>query len=118
MTEAGERKTEAVRAMRTITGLSLWNSKLLLDRAPVAVTQPRWLEAAQNAAGPLEDAGARATVVCDWCDRTLTRGAGPVDPGPCKGPWPADTCRASCPPGTDWVRRLLASSPPSPGNHP
>ncbi|WP_329316062.1 ribosomal protein L7/L12 [Streptomyces sp. NBC_01278] len=98
LTEAGNRKVEAVRAIRTVTGLSLWNSKLLLDSAPVAVTEPNWLEVADEAARVLEDAGARATVLCDWCDRTITRGADPIDPAPCKGPWPAEACRASCPP--------------------
>ncbi|MFE6849058.1 ribosomal protein L7/L12 [Streptomyces sp. NPDC057686] len=100
LTDAGDRKMDAVRAIRTITGLSLWNSRLLLDRAPVAVTEPRWLEATDEAARLLEDAGARATVVCDWCDRTITRGAGLLDPAPCKGPWPADACPASCPPAS------------------
>ncbi|MFG2987639.1 ribosomal protein L7/L12 [Streptomyces sp. NPDC048258] len=73
LTEAGDRKVEVVRAIRTVTGLSLWNSKLLLDSAPVAVTEPNWLEVADEAARALEDAGARATVLCDWCDRTLPR---------------------------------------------
>ncbi|MFK0017103.1 ribosomal protein L7/L12 [Streptomyces sp. NPDC091027] len=70
LTEAGGRKAEAIRAIRTVTGLGLWNSKLLLDSAPVAVTEPGWLEAAQGAAGVLEAAGARATALCDWCHRT------------------------------------------------
>ncbi|MEU9006528.1 ribosomal protein L7/L12 [Streptomyces sp. NPDC048551] len=65
LTESGDRKAEAIRAIRAITGLSLWNSKLLLESAPVAVTEPDWLEAAQNAAGALEAAGAHATVLCD-----------------------------------------------------
>ncbi|MET9959653.1 ribosomal protein L7/L12 [Streptomyces sp. NPDC006326] len=98
LTEAGDRKVEAVRAMRTVTGLSLWNSKLLLDSAPVAVTEPNWLEVAEEAARVLEDAGARATVLCAWCDRTIRRGAAPIEAAPCKGPWPAEACRASCPP--------------------
>ncbi|WP_327280940.1 ribosomal protein L7/L12 [Streptomyces sp. NBC_01205] len=98
LTEAGDRKVEAVRAMRTVTGLSLWNSKLLLDSAPVAVTEPNWLEVAEEAVRVLKDAGAHATVLCDWCDRTITRGAEPIDAAPCKGPWPAEACRASCPP--------------------
>ncbi|MEU6878806.1 ribosomal protein L7/L12 [Streptomyces sp. NPDC046712] len=112
LTEALDRKTEAVRAIRTVTGLSLWNSKLLLDSAPVAVTEPGWLEAAQDAAGVLEAAGAHATVLCDWCDRTITRVVSPLDPAPCRGPWPPETCRASCPPVTDWVRPLLTNSQP------
>ncbi|MDD9375338.1 ribosomal protein L7/L12 [Streptomyces sp. ZAF1911] len=107
LTEPGERKAEVIRAIRTVTGLSLWNSRLLLDGAPVAVTEPDWLEAAQDAAGVLEAAGAHVTVLCDWCDRTVTRVAGPLDPASCKGPWPPETCRASCPPATDRVRPLL-----------
>ncbi|MFF8934660.1 ribosomal protein L7/L12 [Streptomyces paradoxus] len=72
LTELGDRKAEAIRAIRTVTGLSLWNSQFLLDSALVAVTEPDWLEAAQAAAGALETAGAHAAVVCDWCDRTVT----------------------------------------------
>ncbi|MFF3863313.1 ribosomal protein L7/L12 [Streptomyces sp. NPDC002209] len=96
LTEAGDRKVEAVRAIRTVTGLSLWNSKLLLDSAPVAVTEPNWLGVADEAARVLEEAGATAMVLCDWCDRTITRG--PIDLAPCRGPWPAEACRVSCPP--------------------
>ncbi|MGW1640467.1 ribosomal protein L7/L12 [Streptomyces lavendulae] len=112
LTGAGDRKVEAIRAIRTITGLSLWNSKLLLDSAPIPVTEADWLEVAQDAADVLEAAGAHATVLCDWCDRTITRGAGPLDPNPCSGPWTPETCRASCPPATDWVRPLLTDSLP------
>ncbi|MCB5167413.1 ribosomal protein L7/L12 [Streptomyces bambusae] len=114
LTDAGDRKSEAVRAIRTITGLSLWNSKLLLDSVPVAVTQPDWLDAAQDAAGVLEAAGAHTTLLCDWCDRPFTREAGPLDPAPCSGPWPPEACRASCPPATDGVRPLLTEAMPDP----
>ncbi|MER5860544.1 ribosomal protein L7/L12 [Streptomyces sp900105245] len=99
---AGDRKTDAVRAIRTVTGRSLFESKLLLDRAPAAVTEPVWLEAAQDAARVLESAGVHTAVVCDWCERTVNRGDGPLDPGPCAGPWwPAESCRASHPPAKD-----------------
>ncbi|MEU2752411.1 ribosomal protein L7/L12 [Streptomyces collinus] len=101
LTESGDQKTEAIRAIRTVTGLSLWNSKLLLESAPVAVTEPDWLEAAQETARALEAAGAHAAVLCDWCDRTITRVAGPLDPAPCSGPWPPEACRASYPPATN-----------------
>ncbi|MFK0200469.1 ribosomal protein L7/L12 [Streptomyces lavendulae] len=112
LTDSGDRKAEAIRAIRTITGLSLWNSKLLLDGAPIAVTEPDWLEAAQDKAGVLEAAGVHVTVICEWCDRTITRGAGPLDPAPCSGPWPPETCRASCPPAADRARPLPADSQP------
>ncbi|MEU8764683.1 ribosomal protein L7/L12 [Streptomyces sp. NPDC048659] len=95
--DAGGRETEVTRAIRTVTGLSLWNSKLLLHSTPVAVTEPDWLEAAQEAAGVLEAAGAHTAVLCDWCDRTITPETGPLDPTPCSGPWPPATCRASGP---------------------
>ncbi|MFF9120597.1 ribosomal protein L7/L12 [Streptomyces massasporeus] len=101
LTEPGDRKTEAIRAIRAITGLSLRDSKLLVESAPIAVTEPDWLEAAQDAAGVLEAAGAHARVLCDWCDRIITREAGPLDPTPCTGPWPPAACRASCPPAAD-----------------
>ncbi|MFK0257024.1 ribosomal protein L7/L12 [Streptomyces sp. NPDC090445] len=97
LTDVGDgRKAELVRAVRAVTGLSLWHSKVLLDRLPAAVTEPDWFEAAGEVAGRLEDAGARVTVLCDWCDRAIPRGPGPVDPGPCEGPWPDGACRASC----------------------
>ncbi|WP_333764520.1 ribosomal protein L7/L12 [Streptomyces sp. IBSBF 2390] len=102
LVEAGGRKTDAVRAIQTVAGFSLFESKLLLDRAPAAVTEPGWLEAAQDAAKVLESAGVHTRVVCDWCDRTVNRGDGPLDPGPCAGPWwPAESCRASHPPARD-----------------
>ncbi|UXY33276.1 ribosomal protein L7/L12 [Streptomyces albidocamelliae] len=85
LVEAGGRKTDAVRAIRTLTGLSLFESKLLLDRAPAEVTEPVWFEAAQDAARVLEGAGVHATVVCDWCDRTVNRGGRPARSGPVRG---------------------------------
>ncbi|WP_276209454.1 ribosomal protein L7/L12 [Streptomyces dangxiongensis] len=39
LTEVGDRKMEAVRAIRTITGLSLWDSGLLLDSAPTSAPE-------------------------------------------------------------------------------
>jgi len=55
---SGDRRMEVVRAVRKVTGLSLWDSKLLMDSVPVAVMKPTWLEAAQDAAAVLEAAGA------------------------------------------------------------
>ncbi|MFD8985019.1 ribosomal protein L7/L12 [Streptomyces sp. NPDC059564] len=95
--EVGSGKIEVVHAIRKITGLSLWGSKQLAERTPIAVTEVNWLEVARDAARDLQAAGAGATVVCDWCARTIPENC-PVDPGPCAGPWPPGTCRASSPP--------------------
>ncbi|MEU9166177.1 ribosomal protein L7/L12 [Streptomyces sp. NPDC048424] len=42
LTGAGDRKMEAVRAIRTVTGLSLWNSNRLLASAPVEIPAGGW----------------------------------------------------------------------------
>ncbi|WSW01502.1 ribosomal protein L7/L12 [Streptomyces sp. NBC_01006] len=98
LAEAGDRKVEAVRAIRTVTGLSLWNSKLLLASAPVEIKAPGWLEAADEAARILEDAGAHTTLLCDCCGRTIRRGAFPLNSARYTEPWPLEICWASCPP--------------------
>ncbi|PKW12495.1 Ribosomal protein L7/L12 C-terminal domain-containing protein [Streptomyces sp. 1222.5] len=96
--KTGDRRTDAVRAVRTVTGLSLAKSKVLLDGAPVTGTGPVWLEAARDAAGVLAEAGVHATVECDWWERTVATVGGPLDPASCAGRWwPAAACRASNP---------------------
>ncbi|SEE41086.1 hypothetical protein SAMN05216532_8144 [Streptomyces sp. 2231.1] len=70
----------------------------MLDGAPVAVTEPVWLEAAQG------KAGVHATVVCDWCQRTVTTVGGPLDPAPCTGL--AAACRASNPSAVGKARNV------------
>ncbi|WP_260146428.1 ribosomal protein L7/L12 [Streptomyces sp. 2132.2] len=95
LTESGDRQTEVVRAIRTVTGLSLWNSKLLLAGAPVEIEAAGWFEAAVEAARTLEDAGARTTLLCDCCGRTIRRGAFPLNSLPCTEPSPLETCWAS-----------------------
>ncbi|AZM93963.1 hypothetical protein D1J60_35500 (plasmid) [Streptomyces sp. W1SF4] len=94
VTSAGNRGTEAVRAIRTVTGLSLWNSKLLLAGAPVEIMVPGSLEA-DEVAGVLEDAGAAATLLCDCCGRGIRRGAFPLDSPRFDGPWVLEICWAS-----------------------
>ncbi|MFF0415579.1 ribosomal protein L7/L12 [Kitasatospora sp. NPDC004745] len=85
--------------VRAISGLSLWHSKLLLEAAPVVVVEDAWFEAADKVAKRLEAAGARAVLVCGWCDRRIPSGAVGLDPDPCESPyWPAESCRASSPP--------------------
>ncbi|MFB7057469.1 ribosomal protein L7/L12 [Streptomyces vinaceus] len=78
LTEAGDRKMEAVRVIRTVTGLSLWNSKILLADAPVEIEAAGWFEAAVEVAWALEDAGARTRLLCDCCRRPVRRGAFPL----------------------------------------
>ncbi|MFD3553426.1 hypothetical protein ACFWWA_15080 [Streptomyces goshikiensis] len=89
---------EAVRAIRTVTGLSLWNSRLLLASAPVEITVATWLEAADEAVRVLEDAGAHSTLLCDCCGRTIRRRAFPANSARYTGPESLETCWASCPP--------------------
>ncbi|MFE9637325.1 ribosomal protein L7/L12 [Streptomyces sp. NPDC006463] len=95
LTEAGERKTEAVRAIRTVTGLSLWNSKLLLADAPVELEVAGWFEAAVEAARTLEDAGARTRLLCDCCGRPIRRGAFPLTSVQCTDLRPLEICWAN-----------------------
>ncbi|MFD6798638.1 ribosomal protein L7/L12 [Streptomyces cyaneofuscatus] len=78
LTEAGDREMETVRAVRAITGLSLWNSKLLISDAPVEIEAASWFEAAVEAARTLEGAGARTGLLCDCCGRPIRRGAFPL----------------------------------------
>lgn len=89
---------EAVRAIRTVTGLSLWNSKLLLADAPVEITVSGLLEVADEAARVLEDAGARTTLLCDCCGRSIRRGAFPINSTRFDEPWSLEICWASGPP--------------------
>ncbi|MFF4104421.1 ribosomal protein L7/L12 [Streptomyces sp. NPDC001903] len=95
LTEAGDRKMEAVHAIRTITGLSLWNSRLLIAGAPVEITAAARLDAPDEAAGILDDAGARTMLLCDCCGRPIRRGAFPVNSAQCTEPWPLEVCWAS-----------------------
>ncbi|MFE6910019.1 ribosomal protein L7/L12 [Streptomyces erythrochromogenes] len=95
LTEAGDRKMEAVRAIRTVTGLSLWNSRLLLADAPVEVEAAGWFEAAVEAARTLEDAGARTRLLCDCCGRPIRRGAFPLSSGQYTDPRPLEICWAN-----------------------
>ncbi|WP_329575838.1 ribosomal protein L7/L12 [Kitasatospora sp. NBC_01250] len=98
LTGVGDRRLDLVRVVRSVSGLSLWDSKLLLDAVPAVVVKDTWYEAADEVARRLEAAGARAALSCGWCSRTIPCGTGPVDPGPCEAPyWPAENCRASSP---------------------
>ncbi|MGN5391882.1 MULTISPECIES: ribosomal protein L7/L12 [Streptomyces] len=95
LAEAGDRQMEAVRAIRTVTGLSMWNSKLLLADAPVEIEAAAWFEAAVEAARTLEDAGARTRLLCDCCGRPIRRGAFPLTSAQCTDPRPLEICWAN-----------------------
>lgn len=80
------------------------NREAAVVRAPVGITEPDWLEAAEVASRTLEAAGAHTAVLCDRFHRTITQRAGPLDPAPCRGPWPPESCGASRPQATDQAR--------------
>ncbi|MFJ5811217.1 ribosomal protein L7/L12 [Streptomyces sp. NPDC093093] len=99
LTEVGTTRLDVIQAVRAISGLSLWRSKLLLETTPVVVVEDTWFEAADKVAKRLEAAGAHAVLLCGWCNRRIPSVAVGVDPGPCESPyWPAENCRASSPP--------------------
>ncbi|MCU7821236.1 ribosomal protein L7/L12 [Kitasatospora sp. DSM 101779] len=96
LTGAGERGIEAVKAVRAVSGASLWQSRQLLDDAPVALVAEVALERATAAAARLRAAGAGAEIRCGWCRRALPADGAPVDPGPCESVyWATAHCRAN-----------------------
>ena len=96
LTGVGDRRTDVVRVLRTVTGLSAWHSARLCAAVPVPVVENTWFEAAEGAAARLRAAGAEADVVCGSCTRTIPLDGRPVDPGPCAArAWFASDCPAS-----------------------
>ncbi|MGW3077823.1 ribosomal protein L7/L12 [Kitasatospora sp. NPDC001132] len=86
----------ALKAVRTVTGLSLWRSRQLLDSAPATVQSGIPFDIAAHAARCLRQAGVPAAIQCGWCHRTLPSDDTPVDPGPCASPyWPTAHCQAN-----------------------
>ncbi|MEV6294502.1 hypothetical protein AB0M41_29605 [Streptomyces sp. NPDC051896] len=72
LTGVGDHRTDVVRVLRIVTGLSAWHS------------------------ARLRAAGAEADVVCGSCTRTIPLDGRPVDPGPCAArAWFASDCPAS-----------------------
>ncbi|MEU1621275.1 ribosomal protein L7/L12 [Streptomyces sp. NPDC005722] len=95
LTGAGDadRKLEVVGALRSVTGLSAWRSRQLLDAVPLVVVEGTSLEAAEDAARRLEAAGAVARVRCTWSGCVFAPGSGPGDGQPCTPPaWSAGGC--------------------------
>ncbi|WP_159401143.1 ribosomal protein L7/L12 [Streptomyces sp. NRRL B-24484] len=96
LTGLGERGIEAVKAVRALTGAGPWESRRMLDGAPVCVVEEGPLERALAAAAELRAVGAGVEVRCGWCRRTLPADGAPVDPGPCESRyWPTAHCRAN-----------------------
>ncbi|MFD8755141.1 ribosomal protein L7/L12 [Kitasatospora sp. NPDC059577] len=83
LTGPGPRGAEALRAVRAVTGLSLWRSRQLLESAPAAVTPDVPHDLAVSAAERLRRAGVPVAVRCGWCRRTLPDDGSLVGPGPC-----------------------------------
>lgn len=60
LTAAGDKKVNAIKAVRSITGLGLKEAKALVDGAPAAVKEGVSKDEAETAKKELEDAGASA----------------------------------------------------------
>ncbi|WP_404867349.1 ribosomal protein L7/L12 [Kitasatospora griseola] len=94
--ESEARGREVLCAVVSVTGLSLWHSKLLLDSAPATVLEKGPFAEAVAAARRLQEVGVPATVRCTWCDRAVPRDGTLLDPGPCASRhWPTAHCRAN-----------------------
>ncbi|MEH6616941.1 MAG: 50S ribosomal protein L7/L12, partial [Porticoccus sp.] len=60
LTSAGEKKVNAIKAVRAITGLGLKEAKALVDGAPSAIKEGVSKDDAEEAKKQLEEAGATA----------------------------------------------------------
>ncbi|MFE5588599.1 ribosomal protein L7/L12 [Kitasatospora sp. NPDC056531] len=95
LTGAAPRDAAALKAVRAVTGLSLWRSGQLLDSAPAVVRSQIPFGVAAPAARLLRRAGVPAALRCGWCRRALPDDT-PVDPGPCaSASWPTAHCQAN-----------------------
>lgn len=104
LTGAGDadRKLDVVRALRSVTRLSAWRSRQLLESVPLVVLEDVSLGVAENAARLLEAAGAGARVRCTWSGCVFAPGSGPGGEQPCIPPdWSAE----GCPPARRSLRR-------------
>ena len=62
ITAAGERKVNAIKVVRAITGLGLKEAKAVVDNAPSPVKEGATMEEAEDIKKQLEDAGATAEI--------------------------------------------------------
>ena len=60
LTSAGDKKVNAIKAVRAITGLGLKEAKGMVDGAPATVLEAAAKDAAEDAVKQLEEAGASA----------------------------------------------------------
>ncbi len=72
----------ALRAIRMVTGLSLWHSRRLLDSAPATAQAEVPYESAAAALKHLRQAGVQAAIRCEYCERTLPTDGAPRRPRP------------------------------------
>ncbi|MFD8086667.1 ribosomal protein L7/L12 [Kitasatospora sp. NPDC059722] len=108
LTGTPARDATALRAVRAVTGLSLWRSRQVLDGPPAVVQAGAPFDIAVRLARQLREAGVPADVRCDWCRRTLPGDGTAVDPGPCASQyWPVAHCGANSVTDCDcWVCAL------------
>ena len=86
----------ALRAIRVVTGLSLWRSRQLLESAPATARAELPYKSAAAALKHLQQAGVQAALRCEYCARVLPTDGTPVDPGPCRSRyWPTAHCQAN-----------------------
>ncbi|MET8718577.1 ribosomal protein L7/L12 [Streptomyces misionensis] len=69
--DCGPREMDVTRAVRKVTGLSLWHSRVLARQAPVTLLGGLSAHRAQSAVALLQSAGAEAE-----CRKEPERGAG------------------------------------------
>ncbi|MFE7531310.1 ribosomal protein L7/L12 [Kitasatospora sp. NPDC057542] len=116
LTGAAYSGPSALKAIRLVTGLSLWHSRQLLDSAPVTARAELPYGEAAAALRRLQQGGVQAALCCGYCERLLPTDGTPVDPGPCRSRyWPTAHCQANsetvcdldrCPThDPNWLRR-------------
>ncbi|MFH9572085.1 ribosomal protein L7/L12 [Streptomyces sp. NPDC017230] len=80
--DCGARELDVVLAVREVTGLSLWHSRVLTRQAPVTLLEGLSAYGAQSAVAVLQSAGARA----EWNRSRSPESARPRHPdGPATG---------------------------------
>ncbi|MFE2723774.1 ribosomal protein L7/L12 [Kitasatospora sp. NPDC059327] len=103
LTGAGERRIELLRALRLLSGLSLWHGKLFLEGLPAPVRDGN-LRDLDDAVARLRAAGGQVAVRCRACGRAAPERGRLIDPAPCAVSAPgAYYCPASAdPPRWPW----------------